>query len=185
MPVTPVPAGYHTITPYLIVNGAARAIDFYKKALGAVELFRLPTPDGKVGHAEIKVGDSIIMVADEMKEMGYLGPKARGGTSVFILVYVPNVDATFKKALAAGGKVAKPLKDQFYGDRSGTFTDPFGHEWTVATHIEDVSPEEMNRRFEAMMAQCAADEKPATKSRKSKKAGKATRGKAGKSAKKR
>jgi len=166
MPVSPVPAGYHTITPYLIVNGAAKAIDFYKKALGAVELYRLPTPDGKVGHAEIRVGDSIIMLADEMKEMNYLGPKARGGTSVSLLVYGPNVDAQFKKAIAAGGKVAKPLQDQFYGDRSGTFTDPFGHMWTVATHIEDVSPDEMNRRFEAMMAQHAGDAKPAKKSKK-------------------
>jgi PhnB protein len=153
MPVKAQPEGYHSLTPYLICKGAAKAIDYYQKAFGAVELFRLPGPDGCLGHAEIKIGDSPLMLADEHPQMGYLGPEARGGTPVSILLYVDDCDAVFKRALAVGGKELKPLQDQFYGDRSGTLTDPFGHVWTVATHKEDIPPEELNRRMEAMMQQ--------------------------------
>jgi PhnB protein len=146
MPVKPIPEGYHSVTPYLIVHGGAQAIDFYKQAFGAVELFRMDAPDNKIGHAEIKIGDSIVMLADENPAWGAKGPSALGGTPVQLMIYVEDVDAVFKRALAAGGKETRPLKDQFYGDRSGTLTDPFGHSWTVATHKEDVSPTEMERR---------------------------------------
>jgi PhnB protein len=145
------PEGYHSVTPYLIVSGAAKAIEFYKKALGAVELFRMDCGDGKLGHAEIKIGDSPIMLADEYPDMGYRSAQSIGATPVSILVYVDDVDSVFKRALAAGGTQLKPLQDQFYGDRSGTFTDPFGHVWTVATHIEDVPSQELNRRMQEMM----------------------------------
>ena len=150
MAVKPIPEGYHTVTPYLIVKGAAGAIEFYKKAFGAKELVRMPGPGGCVMHAEIKVGDSPIMMADEMPEMGYRGPQALGGTPVSICLYVENVDALFAQAVAAGANVMRPLQDQFYGDRSGTVTDPFGHVWTIATHKEDVSPAEMEKRMAAM-----------------------------------
>jgi PhnB protein len=151
MAVKPVPDGYHTVTPYLIVRDAARAIEFYKAALGATELFRMADPSsGKVGHAEIRIGDSVVMLADEHPEFMAVGPQTLGGTTFGILVYVPDVDAQFARAVAAGGTVERPLKDQFYGDRSGTFVDPFGHKWTIATHVEDVPPEEMSRRMEAM-----------------------------------
>jgi PhnB protein len=153
MAVKPVPDGYSTVTPYLIVKGAAKAIGFYKEAFGASEVRRLAGPDGRVGHAEIKIGNSIIMLADEFPEMGARGPEPGGSTPVSILLYVPQVDAMFQQAVAAGAKVERPLKDQFYGDRSGTLTDPFGHKWTVATHIEDVSDAEVERRFEAAMKQ--------------------------------
>jgi PhnB protein len=144
MPVKPIPEGYHAITPYLIIDGAAQAIDFYKKAFGATELFRMPDPTGKrIGHAELKIGDSQIMLADENSNMGFRNPKAYGGTPVSLLLYVNDVDATIPRAVAAGAKLLKPIQDQFYGDRSGTIHDPFGHVWTVATHIKDVSPEEM------------------------------------------
>jgi PhnB protein len=152
MPVQPIPAGYHTVTPYLIIKGAAKALEFYKKAFGATEHLCLPQPGGKIAHAEIKIGDSIIMLADEVPEMGYLGPESLGGKSpVSIVLYVENVDSMFKQAIAAGGKELRPLADQFYGDRSGTLADPFGHVWTIATHVEDVSKEEVDRRFAAMM----------------------------------
>jgi len=151
MVVKPVPEGYHTLTPYLIVKGAAPALDFYAKALGATELFRLASPAGKVGHAEMKIGDSHFMLADEFPDRGAVGPQAEGGHCVSFLVYVPSVDAAFARAVAAGAKAVRPVQDQFYGDRSGTLQDPFGHQWTLATHIEDVSPEEMQRRFETMM----------------------------------
>jgi PhnB protein len=150
MAVKPTPEGYHTLTPYLIVKGAAPALDFYAKALGATELYRLADPSGKVGHAEMKIGDSHFMLADEFPDMGAVGPQAGGGHSVSFLLYVPNVDAAFARAVAAGAKAVRPVQDQFYGDRSGTVQDPFGHQWTLATHIEDVAPEEMQRRFEAM-----------------------------------
>jgi len=153
MAVQPIPEGYHSVTPYLICRGAAQAIDFYKKAFGAVELFRMGSPDGRVGHAEIKLGDSIIMLADEHPEMGYRGPQALGGTPVSLLLYVKDVDTQFNQAVAAGGKVQRPLKDQFYGDRSGTLADPFGHVWTLATHKEDLSPEEIERRAVEAMKQ--------------------------------
>jgi PhnB protein len=147
--VKPIPEGYHSVTPYLIVSGAADAIDYYKKAFGAVELFRMDH-GGKIGHAEIKIGDSPFMLADEMPEMGYRSPKSLGGTPVSLMIYVEDVDTIYNQAIAAGGTQVKPLQDQFYGDRSGTLTDPFGHVWTVATHKEDVSEEEMNRRLAAV-----------------------------------
>jgi PhnB protein len=146
MAVQPIPDGYHGVTPYLAVKGAADAIEFYKKAFGAVELMRMPGPDGRLGHAEIKIGGAAVMLADEHPEMGHLGPKSRGGATASFLIYVEDVDAQFAQAVAAGGKVLRPLKDQFYGDRSGTLEDPFGHVWTIATHKEDLSPEEMGRR---------------------------------------
>jgi PhnB protein len=151
MAVPTIPPGYHTVTPYLIIKGAAAALDFYKKAFGAVEKMRMPMPDGRVGHAEITVGDSHVMLADEFPEMGHKGPATLGGTSVGLAVYVPDCDAVFARALEAGAKQLKPMQNQFYGDRSGTITDPFGHQWTIATHIEDVSPEEMRRRMDAAM----------------------------------
>jgi PhnB protein len=151
MAVSPVPAGYHTVTPYLIINGAARAIEFYKQAFGATEVLRLASPDGKVGHAEVLIGDSHVMLADEFPEMGAKSPQSIGGTPVGLCIYVRNVDAVFAQAVAAGGKVERPLADQFYGDRSATLIDPFGHKWTIATHIEDVPQEEVERRFAEMM----------------------------------
>jgi PhnB protein len=153
MAVKAVPEGYHTVTPYLVCKGAAAAIDYYKKVFGAKELVRHAAPGGQVGHAEIKIGDSVIMLADEFPEMKALSPQTIGGSPVSLMLYVEDVDAVFKRALAAGGKELHPLKDQFYGDRSGTLTDPFGHIWTIGTHKEDVSPEEMNRRAEASMKQ--------------------------------
>jgi PhnB protein len=151
MAVKPIPDGYHTVTPYLIVKGGAKAIDFYKKAFGAEELFRFPGPEGCVMHAELKIGDSPIMLADEFPDMGAVSPKSLGGTPVGILLYVKDCDAVFKKAVAAGAEVDREVKDQFYGDRSGTVVDPFGHKWTIATHIEDISVEECNRRAAAFM----------------------------------
>jgi PhnB protein len=145
----PIPKGYHTATPYLIVKDAANAISFYKQAFSAEEVMRFADPTGRVGHAEVKIGDSPIMLADESPEMGYRGPQSLGGSSVSILLYVKDVDAQFNQAVAAGGKVLRPLADQFYGDRSGTLEDPFGHVWTVATHKEDVTFEEMEKRAAA------------------------------------
>lgn len=146
MAVTPIPEGYHSVTPYLIINGAAAAIDFYKRAFGATELMRMPTPEGKIAHAEIRIGDSAIMLADESPEMGHRSPKALGGTGVSLMIYLDDVDETFKRAIANGAKELQPLKNQFYGDRSGTLQDPYGHVWTIATHVEDVPPDEMERR---------------------------------------
>jgi PhnB protein len=153
MAVKPIPDGYHTATPYLIVRGAAKAIDFYQQAFGATERMRFADPSGRIGHAEITIGDSVIMLADEFPEMGFRGPESLGGSPVGILLYVEDVDAQASRATAAGAKVLRPVTDQFYGDRSGTFADPFGHTWTLATHKEDVSPEELNRRFEACAQQ--------------------------------
>jgi PhnB protein len=150
MAVKPIPDGYHTVTPYLIIKGAAGALDFYKKAFGAEELMRHATPDGRVGHAEIKIGDSRIMLADEFPEMNAVGPQSLGGTPVGFCIYLADVDAAAARAIAAGAKVERPVQDQFYGDRSGTLIDPFGHKWTLATHKEDVSPEELQRRMAAM-----------------------------------
>lgn len=153
MTVKPIPAGYHTVTPYLIIKGAAHAMEFYRKAFNASELMRLAGPDGKVGHAEIQVGDSIIMLADEHLEMNALAPQSPGSSGVGIHLYVENVDEIVAQAIAAGAKVQRPLKDQFYGDRSATLEDPFGHVWTVATHVEDVTPEEIQVRVQKMMEQ--------------------------------
>jgi PhnB protein len=146
--VKPIPEGYHSVTPYLIIKGAADAIEFYKKAFGATELFRMEN-GGKVGHAEIKIGDSPIMLSDEHPEMGYTSPTTLGGTPISIMIYVDDVDTIFKQAIAAGGEQQKPVQDQFYGDRSGSLKDPFGHVWHVATHKEDVAPEEMEKRMAA------------------------------------
>ncbi len=151
--VKPIPDGYHTVTPYLIVNGAAKALEFYKKAFGATEIMRFPGPDGKIGHAEIKIGDSRIMMADEFPEMGAHSPLSVGGSSVNLLLYVEDVDKLAKQAVAAGAKVRRKVQDQFYGDRSGTFEDPFGHVWSIATHKEDVSPAEMQKRAAAAFAE--------------------------------
>ena len=146
--VKPIPEGYHSITPYLVIDGAANALDYYKKAFGAIELFRMEH-QGKIGHAEMKIGDSPFMLSDEHPEMGYKGPKALGGSPVGIMIYVADCDTIFKQAIVAGGTEMQALKDQFYGDRSGTLKDPFGHIWTVATHKEDVSPEEIEKRLAA------------------------------------
>lgn len=145
--VSPIPAAYHSITPYLIVKGAAKAIEFYKTVFGASELMRMPGPNGTIVHAEIKIGNSPVMLADEMPGMEFRSASALGGSPVGLLVYVSDVDACAARALAAGAAQIKPVQDQFYGDRSGTFADPFGHLWTIATHIEDVSPEELERRM--------------------------------------
>jgi PhnB protein len=144
--VRPVPEGYHTATPYLIIGGAAQAIEFYTRVFGATELFRMPGPGGRIGHAEIKIGDSVIMLADEVLDMGYRSPRSIGGSAVSLLLYVDDVDMVFRRALEAGALAQRPVANQFYGDRSGTLEDPFGHVWTIATHIEDVSPEEIARR---------------------------------------
>jgi PhnB protein len=144
-----IPDGYHNVTPYLIVNDAAAAIEFYKKAFGATELMRMPKPNGKIGHAEIRIGDSPIMLADEAPEMGARSPRTVGGSPVSIFLYVDDVDTTFARAVDGGAKVQRPLADQFYGDRTGGVEDPFGHVWYIATHVEDVSPEEMKKRAAA------------------------------------
>jgi len=145
--VNPIPAEYAGITPYLSVKGAADAIEFYKKAFGATEMMRLANPDGTLGHAEIKIGDALIMLADEYPDYGNLSPKTLGGSSVRLHMYVEDVDAFFEKAVAAGAKVLIPVADQFYGDRSGRLEDPFGHVWLVSTHTEDLTPDEMERRM--------------------------------------
>jgi PhnB protein len=155
MATKPIPDGYHTATPYLIVNGAAEAIEFYKRALGATELLRMTDPQGRIGHAEIRIGDSVIMLADEHPDMGYRGPRSMGGSSVSILLYVDDVDTIFGRAVSAGATVQRPIANQFYGDRSGKLEDPFGHVWSIATHVEDVPPEEMLRRAEAAMRSSA------------------------------
>jgi PhnB protein len=144
-PMKPIPEGYHSVTPYMICKGAADAIEFYKKAFGAVEVMRMAGPNGRIGHAEIKIGDSHIMLSDEHPEMGIYSPQHYGGSPTSVLLYVENADATVNAAVTAGAKVTRPLKDEFYGDRAGTVVDPFGHQWYVHTHIKDVSPEELQR----------------------------------------
>ncbi len=146
------PRGYHTVTPSLFVAGAAKAIEFYKRALGAEELMRFPSPDGQIIHAEIKVGDSIIMLADEMPDMGR-GPKSIGGTPVSFFVYGNDVDAAWKRAVDAGAKEVVPLADQFWGDRTGCLEDPFGHQWWLAQHLQDLTPEEIRKNAEAHFAE--------------------------------
>ena len=149
--VKPIPDGYPQVTPYLCVDGAAAAIEFYEKAFGATERMRMPSPGGKVGHAELELGESIIMLADEHPEMGVLSPKSIGGSPVTISVYVEDVDAVFDAAVAAGAIAVRAVEDQFYGDRSGQLEDPFGHRWSVASHVEDVPPEEMEKRMAEFM----------------------------------
>jgi PhnB protein len=148
----PIPAGYHTVTPHLVLRRAADAIEFYKKAFGARELVRMPAPDGTVAHAEIRIGDSRIMLGDEMPERGATAPETVGGTATGLFLYVKNVDKAFAQAVAAGATADMPPTDMFWGDRYGKLTDPFGHKWALATHIEDVSPREMARRGAEFMA---------------------------------
>ncbi len=146
------PAGSRTATPYLVVKDAARALTFYQQAFGATEVMRLAGPDGKVVHAEIRIGDSNLMLADEFPDWGALSPKTIGGTPVSIMLYFEDCDMVFNRAIAAGAAVLHPVQDQFYGDRSGTLIDPFGHKWTIATHQEDLPEDELRRRFEAACA---------------------------------
>ena len=150
--VNPIPPGYSTVVPYISVKNANDAIAYYKKAFGAEELVRMPMPDGKVGHAELKIGDSMLLLADEMDHPDAVAksPATLGGITAGLCLYVPDCDTLFNRAVEAGGKVRRPLKNQFYGDRSGTVEDPFGQVWTISTHVEDVSPEEMQRRMEAL-----------------------------------
>jgi PhnB protein len=150
--VQPIPEGYHTATPYLVIRDAGKAIEFYKKAFGAQELFRMPSPDGKIMHAEIQIGSSRIMLSDEFSEMGSRSPQALNGTPVSLFLYVEDADKTFANALTAGAKQRAALQDMFWGDRFGKVTDPFGHEWLVATRKENVTPEEMEKRTKAAFA---------------------------------
>ncbi|HZR27746.1 MAG TPA: VOC family protein [Terriglobales bacterium] len=151
--VSPVPKGYNSITPYLIIKGAAQAIDYYKKVFGATEVFRMDQPDGKVGHAELQIGDSRIMLADENPKMGqgYTSAASIGSSPVSLYLYIPDVDRVVERAVAEGAKTIKPVQDQFYGDRSGFIQDPFGHFWGIATHVEDVAPQEMAERAKKAM----------------------------------
>jgi len=145
-----IPDGYNSLTPYLALSDAAKAIEFYKAALGATELYRLPMPGGKIAHAELQIGNSRLLVSDEMPEWGNKSAKGYGGTPVGLCIYTENVEALAERFMKAGGKVVRPLENQFYGDRSGQFEDPEGYKWTLAQHVEDVSPEEMQRRMEKM-----------------------------------
>jgi PhnB protein len=149
--VNPIPEGYPRLTPYLCVDGAAAAIDFYSQVFGATERMRMPGPGGKLGHAELQIGDSLLMLADEFPDMGQNSPKTVGGTPVTMSLYVDDVDGVFERAVAAGATPLQQPQDQFYGDRSGQFEDPFGHRWNIATHVEDVPPDEMERRVTQMM----------------------------------
>jgi len=149
--VKPIPDGYPRVTPYLHVDGANAAIEFYSKVFGATERMRMPAPGGKIGHAELQIGNSVIMLADEFPDMNVRGPKTIGGTPVTVMVYVEDVDQAFDRAIKGGAKEIRPVMDQFYGDRSGEFEDPFGHRWNVATHVEDVPPDEMAKRAATVM----------------------------------
>jgi len=146
--VKPIPEGYHTVTPYLICDGASQAIEFYKKAFGAVEVVRMAMPNGKIGHAELKIGDSFINLADEHPEIGARSPKSYGGSPISVLLYVENTDAMVAQAVSAGAKITRPLKDEFYGDRTATIVDPFAHTWYIHTHMKDVTPEEMKKAMQ-------------------------------------
>ncbi|MFA6238030.1 MAG: VOC family protein [Bacteriovorax sp.] len=148
--VLPIPAGYHTATPYLTIKNCAKAIEFYKLAFGAVETVRMNGDNNKIMHAEIKIGDSILMMSDESIEMNHKGPEVLGGSPVSVLLYVENVDEIFKRAVSAGATVVREVKNEFYGDRMGTLRDPFGHTWFIGTHVEDVSPQEMEKRMKEM-----------------------------------
>ena len=150
--VKTIPSGFHTVTPYLTVNDAARAIDFYKRAFGAQETMRMQGPPGKIGHAELKIGDSIVLLADELPGSGSRSPQALGGSTVGIFLYVNDVDSAFKQAVNAGARVEAEPADMFWGDRYGKLTDPFGHSWSLATHKEDVAPAEMQKRSQAAMS---------------------------------
>jgi PhnB protein len=150
MAVKPIPDGYHSVTPYLIIKGAGRAIDFYKNSFGAQEIMRFPGPNNTIAHAEIRIGDSVIMLADEQPANNNRSPQAFGGSPVSLMIYVPDVDKTFRQAISNGAKETRVVQDQFYGDRSGNLVDPFGHVWTIATHMEDVSMEEMQQRMAAL-----------------------------------
>ena len=147
--VKPIPEGYHSVTPYLIVKGASTAIEFYKQAFGATETLRVPQADGRIVHAELKIGDSTIMLADEFPERNIRGPESLGGTPVTMHLYIEDVDKVAQRAVGAGAKEIRPVQDQFYGDRSGMFADPFGHQWNISTHVEDLSPEEVGKRAAA------------------------------------
>jgi PhnB protein len=159
--VNPIPKGYRSVTPYLTVNDAARALDFYKRAFGAQEVMRMDGPNGKIGHAEIKIGDSIVMLADEMPGTGARSPQSLGGTTGGVMLYVENADTVFNQAVTAGAQVEAPLADMFWGDRYGKLKDPFGHSWSVATHIEDVAPAEMSKRMKDAMSKMAQQTKTA------------------------
>ena len=159
--VSPIPKGYHSVTPYLTVNDAARALEFYKRAFGAREVLRMDGPDGKIGHAEIKIGDSIVMLGDEMPGMSNRSPQSLGGTTGGVMLYVENADTVFDQAVSAGAQVESPLADMFWGDRYGRLKDPFGHSWSVATHIEDVAPAEMSKRMKDFAAKMAQQTKAA------------------------
>ena len=154
--VNPIPDGYPQVTPYLCVDGASAAIEFYGKVFGAKERMRMPAPDGRIGHAELEIGDSLVMLSDEYPEMGHRGPKTIGGTPVTISVYVEDVDDAFERAVSSGATSVREVEDQFYGDRTGTFEDPFGHRWSIATHVEDVPPDEMAKRAAEAMGQMAS-----------------------------
>jgi PhnB protein len=155
MATKPIPEGYHTITPYLAVDDAAQAIDYYKKAFGAKEQVRMEGPGGKIGHAELAIGDSLVMLADALPQFSTRPPKELGGTSVSVFMYAEDVDAVVKQAVDAGATITMDVADQFWGDRMGSITDPFGHSWLIATHVEDVPPQEMEERSKAAMAAMA------------------------------
>jgi PhnB protein len=159
--VRPIPEGYHSVTPYLTVNDAARAIDFYKRAFGAQEILRMDAPGGKIAHAEIRIGDSVIMLGDESPQSAARSPQSLGGTTGGLMLYVQNVDAVYNQAVAAGAQAEAPPTDMFWGDRYGRLKDPFGHSWSVATHTEDVAPAEMQKRMKEFAAKMAQQTKTA------------------------
>ena len=162
MPVKPIPEGYHTVTPYLTVHDAAKAIDFYKRAFDAKEIMRMEGPPGKIGHAELRIGDSVVMLSDEMPQSPTRAPQSVGGTTGGLFLYVSDVDTAYQKAVSAGAKGGMPPSDMFWGDRFGQLTDPFGHSWSLATHKEDVAPEEMKKRMKAEAERLQQDHRTRT-----------------------